>query len=241
MNLKNNLIQSCVCGNDSDFTKQVIHYLNVLKCNSCGVVHQDLEGWTPDRYSNFYKNDYHINFQQKKGVVSYKDRYDHDCMVAEKRLNSYDSFLKQGMIGLDVGSSNSAFVHRANLRKLDCTGLEPGMEIGDDQCTIRGTLESADLNADHYDFITMHDSIEHMIDVNRALTVVKRILKKGGLLFVDLPDYFIPDGYHHWKKIEHLWLFSQDDFKKLLEQWGFFIEQITTPIPGKLVFFARKQ
>jgi hypothetical protein len=86
----------------------------------------------------------------------------------------------------------------------------------------------------------MHDSIEHMIDVNAALQKVHNILKIGGQVIIDLPDYFSPSGSHHWKKIEHLWFFTEDQFEKVLYNNGFKVVRTTTPIPGKMVFYANK-
>lgn len=238
MMLENNLIQKCTCGNTTLFTELVINGLDVIKCNECQVIHQKLEGWAKEDYYNFYKTDYHTKYQEEKKVVTYQDRYDHDCVVANKRLASY-KFTPMA-VGLDIGSSNSAFVHRALTRNLKCIGLEPGENIGDDSLTIRGTLETADLESNHFDFVTMHDSIEHMIDVNFALDKIYKILKFNGQLILDLPDYFIPEGAHHWKRIEHLWFFSQDQLLEILKSYRFKLMKVTTPIPGKLVFFTRK-
>lgn len=235
-----NLIQACVCGNTRVFSRQVEHDIPVLECHDCGVIHQLLEGWDEERYLDFYRKEYHTQFQEHKRVITYQDRYEHDRKVSRKRLDAYEKFIEPGMKGIDIGSSNSAFVHEANDLGYNCVGLEPGHDIGDDKVTIRGTLKSARLEANFYDFVTMHDSIEHMVDVNRALEIVKRILKPDGVLIVDLPDYFIPSGYHHWKQIEHLWFFTKFQFLNILTKYGFMVEQITQPIPGKLVFYARK-
>lgn len=238
--IENNLITSCVCGNTTDFKISLVNNLNVVKCNVCGVAHQELKRWTPDQYFDFYKSDYHLKYQKKKGVTNYADRYKHDCNVADMRLDSYSPFLVQGMTGLDIGSSNSAFVHQARKRNLQCLGLEPGEHIGDDSVTIRGTLETVHLNSNHFDFVTMHDSIEHMIDVNSALNIIYNILTSDGYLILDLPDYFIPEGQHHWKYIEHLWFFSRTEMLDILKKHGFTIIKIAIPIPGKIVFYSRK-
>ena len=236
--IENNLIKKCTCGNDRLFTNTFVNMLEVVACEKCDVIHQHLEGWSNDDYHNFYRHDYHKKYQEEKGVITYQDRYEHDCHVADLRLDAYQ--LPANSVGLDIGSSNSAFVHRARARGIQCLGLEPGDDIGDDQVTIRGTLESADLDPEHFDFVTMHDSIEHMIDVNSALQKVKAILKHNGQLILDLPDYFSPSGAHHWKRIEHLWFFAEDQFEKILCNNGFKTDKITTPIPGKLVFYTRK-
>lgn len=239
--INNNLIKSCICGNETLFKKSKINGLDVLTCIDCGTIHQELNGWTLDQYVNFYKTDYHKQYQEKKGVVTYAERYEHDCQVADIRLESYKDFIKPGMQGLDIGSSNSAFVHRARAKNINCLGLEPGENIGDPSVTIRGTLETAQIESNHFDFVTMHDSIEHMINVEYAMSKVKNILKQKGILIVDLPDYFVDAGKHHWKYIEHLWMFSKSDLEDFLWIWGFDIVKVESPIPGKLVFFARKR
>jgi SAM-dependent methyltransferase len=239
--IENNLIKSCVCGNTDCFNKTLLNNLAVIECKSCGVLHQELVGWTKEKYYNFYKTDYHNTYQKTKGVMTYEDRYDHDCRVADLRLDSYRQYLLAGMTGLDIGSSNSAFVHRARSRSISCLGLEPGEHIGDNAVTIRGTLDTVHLNPDHFDFVTMHDSIEHMIDVAATLNRIHTIIKSGGYLILDLPDYFVPAGQHHWKKIEHLWFFNRQNMKEILASHGFEVLAVTEPIEGKLVFYTRKK
>jgi SAM-dependent methyltransferase len=212
--------------------------LPVMACDKCNVIHQDLEGWDANQYFNFYKTDYHKTYQEDRGTMTYEERYAHDCQVADMRLDDYN--LPQGSLGLDIGSSNSAFVHRANSRGLRCLGLEPGETIGDDSVTVRGTLETAYFNPEYFDFVTMHDSIEHMIDMIGSLQLVKNILKPNGLVIIDLPDYYSPSGSHHWKTIEHLWFHTEDQFIDVLTRVGFKVVEKTNPIPGKLVFYARK-
>jgi SAM-dependent methyltransferase len=236
--LENNLIKSCVCGNNNKFSKLFVNMLPVVACDNCDIIHQDLEDWTPEKYLNFYKTDYHLEYQKNRGTMTYEERYEHDCRVADIRLDAYR--IPDYSIGLDIGSSNSAFVHRARARNIQCLGLEPGEDIGDESVTIRGTLETAYLNPDHFDFVTMHDSIEHMVDVNGALEKIHKILKENGTLILDLPDYFSPKGQHHWKHIEHLWFFTEEQFADVLKNNGFEVFNITKPIPGKLVYYTRK-
>jgi SAM-dependent methyltransferase len=239
--IKNNLVKRCVCGNTEIFKKTRINGLDINECKSCGVMHQELVGWTSEQYYNFYKTDYHNDYQKKKGVITYQDRYEHDCRVADLRLDSYMQYLQPDMSGLDIGSSNSAFVHMARNRSISCLGLEPGEHIGDDAVTIRGTLDTVHLNPGYFDFVTMHDSIEHMIDVDTVLTQIHTIIKSGGYLILDLPDYFVPAGQHHWKYIEHLWLFGRADMEEILGNHGFEVLSVTKPIPGKLAFYTRKK
>lgn len=236
--LENSLIKKCTCGNETNFVKLFVNMLPVVSCEKCDVIHQDLDGWTAEQYFDFYKTEYHQHYQENRGTMTYEERYEHDCGVSDMRLDAYN--LPAGYLGLDIGSSNSAFVHRANARGLRCLGLEPGANIGDDSVTVRGTLETAYFNPEYFDFVTMHDSIEHMIDMTGALQRVNAILKVGGYAVIDLPDYFSPQGSHHWKHIEHLWFHTEDQFIKVLNANGFSLIKTTQPIPGKLVFYTKK-
>jgi SAM-dependent methyltransferase len=239
--LQNNLINHCICGNETDFAFENRHGIAVVKCNQCGIVHQQLAGWDEERYFNFYKEEYHDHYMKIKGVDTYQSRYEHDCNVARLRLSQYGPFyISAPSSGLDIGSSNSAFVHEANKLGFNVKGLEPGTDIGDDAVTIRGTLDTINLDQLEFDWITMHDSVEHMIDVGRALSQVYKILKDGGILILDLPNFFVKEGLHHWKYIEHLWFFSRDQMTDILNKQGFTVIRTDVPIAGKLVFYCRK-
>lgn len=239
MNLENALIKQCICGNTDELTQNIHNEVDLLCCNKCGLTHQLLYNFSHSDLNEFYIKKYHLDFQQQKDFTPYRDRYIHDCKVADNRISAYQTFIKKGMVGLDIGSSNSAFVHRCIAQGIDCVGLEPGEHIGDSAVTIRGTLDSFQVDTDSYNFVTMHDSIEHMIDPAGALDKVHRMLMPHGIAIIDLPDFYIPAGDHHWKVIEHLWYFKQNEFIDLLMKKGFNVELVTTPIPGKLVFFAR--
>jgi SAM-dependent methyltransferase len=238
--LDNNLIQTCTCGNIESFEKKTLNNLPVVECKACGVIHQDLPGYDAEKYYSFYKNDYHEGFQKNRGTMTYEERYEHDVKISELRLQEYRFYIHPPHVGLDIGSSNSAFVHTANKQGYNCMGLEPGENIGDDSVTIRGTLQNIDLQLGYYDFVTMHDSIEHMVNVNDALHKVFAILKSNGRLILDLPDYFNTSGSHHWKEIEHLWFFTESQFDQILRSHGYYVDTVKKPIPGKLVFYARK-
>ena len=239
---KDNLIKICTCGElvADNWLKFDKHNCEFLVCPRCNVWHQFLSGWSEDDYLNFYKTEYHIGYQKKKQVVTYNDRYNHDRTVSEARIQAYRNFISPPMKGLDIGSSNSAFVHVANEQGYHCIGLEIGANIGDDSVTVRSNLENSQFELYSFNFITMHDVIEHMIDPIRALKKVYDLLTEHGVLIVDLPNYWIREGEHHWKHIEHLWIWSARQFADLLKKQGLAVQSVTEPIPGKLVFYARK-
>lgn len=238
--VKDNLIKECSCGNSDNFNYKIYNNIELLVCNSCQTPHQYLPGWSVKDVTNFYHQKYHSEEQIKIGLREYKNRYKHDYKIAEVRLDAYSRFLPIHAQGLDIGSSNSAFVHAANNRGYNFIGIDPGKDIGDDALTIRSTIEDYNFEDKKYNFITMHDSLEHMVDVRNIMTKIVSILEKQGVLIIDIPDYFVPEGQHHWRPIQHLWYWNRQQMINFLEGFNLKILQVTNPIPGKLVFYAEK-
>lgn len=238
--IKDNLIQECSCGETKNFSLTNINDIPLLICTQCGVPHQYLPGWKSQDIVDFYSKKYHSEEQIKIGLREYKNRYDHDFQISNLRLNEYKDFLWDNIKGLDIGSSNSAFVHAARAKDFNFIGIDPGCNIGDDNLTIRSVIQEHDFKNETFDIITMHDSLEHMVEVRKVLKTVSKILNYNGTLIIDLPDYYIPEGRHHWRPIQHLWYWNKEQMVKFLLEFGLSVIKITTPIPGKLVFYAKK-
>lgn len=100
-------------------------------------------------------------------------------------------------------------------------GAERGIEIR------AGGAEAWEDAAGTFDFVTMSHVVEHVHDPVATLQTVYRLLKPGGLLFVDTPnidaaghDEFGPD----WRGLEpprHLVLFNRDSLTAALSRAGF--------------------
>jgi len=218
-----------------------MHDIPVLVCGNCGVIHQYLPDWSHDKLDEWYRKHYHSDVQEAIGHQAYHARYENDKKVAMIRLDAYQDLIKENMTGLDIGSSNSAFVHACRERGINCWGIEPGESIGDDSVTIRTTIEDCDLDLCSQDFITMHDSLEHIVDVNSTLKKVQQFLKPQGILIVDIPDYFVESGLHHWRIVQHLWFWNQEQMTQLFSIHGLAVFKVTRPIPGKIVFYCEKK
>jgi len=238
--ISNNLIQECSCGETKNFISKIINDIPLLICNVCDVPHQCLPGWTPEMIVEMYKTTYHSEEQKKIGLREYKDRYNHDYKVAKLRLDAYHNYISRSTIGLDVGSSNSAFVHAARHEGLDFIGIDPGHEIGDSNLTIRSTIQDYEFEDRKFNLITMHDSLEHMVEVRNIVTKIVSILEDKGFLIIDIPDYYVPEGIHHWRPVQHLWYWNKHQMIQFLNYFNLSVVEVANPIPGKLVFYAQK-
>ena len=236
--LDQGVITACTCGNNVFFQRCTVNDIDLLVCENCHTAHQYLPNWTEKQIEEFYQSFYHTTEQVKIGCTEYKDRYDHDCRISQIRLNAYADYIKPAAKLLDIGSSNSAFVHVARSRGIDSIGIEMGLDIGDDAVTIRGNIKDSDLAENSFDFITLHDVIEHIVDPLAVLEKIKYICRPDGILIIDLPNYWTEAGRHHWRPVQHLWYWNEDQMCEVLEAVGFNIIKVVEPIPGKLVFYA---
>jgi SAM-dependent methyltransferase len=234
------LLKFCICGSEKT-ERDIIHKIQVLICKDCGIMRQDLPGYTQEMYFNYYSTDYHTAEQEKIGCVAYKERYSHDKQIAKIRCAEYEKTIDIRFRNriLDIGSSNNAFVDYMNENGYCANGIEIGEEgKKHKETTYTRDLLELNLEADSFDLITLHDVFEHLIDPNEYLKEIKRILKSGGKLVLDLPHYFVPEGVHHWRPVQHLWFFDENQTKKILSDAGFGIVAVKTPIPSKIVFYC---
>jgi SAM-dependent methyltransferase len=175
---------------------------------------------------DWYANEYNTHYQNSIGRDSYASRYKHDLAVANVRLDKYKL---SGRV-LDVGCGNGAFVDACRARGLDAEGTILG--DGDEYQYYKGELSSIHFPTGHFDVVCYHDVLEHVQDPIAELKEARRILKIGGRLIVDFPRFWAPEGQHHWRPIEHLWMLTPEQLANTLKEAGFDISEVQNPIQG---------
>lgn len=223
------LLPRCVCGSASvAVSPQQLRGIPVQQCAQCGIVRQEVY-MTPDVLRHWYRYKYF------DGV--YTHTYEHDCAVAEQRLDAYA--IPVGKNLLDVGSGNGAFVRCAMSRGLNAWGQDLA-EQGSDPHVYVGPLEEVAFPAERFDVVTIHDVLEHWVDPLAALRECHRVLGPQGQLIVDFPRFFHESGAHHWKLVEHLWMLDEDQLVALIQRAGFTVTAVEHPIPSKVVVRATR-
>lgn len=222
------LLPQCTCGS-SGAAGIVVHNIPILECTQCGVMRQ-LVTMTPTQVADWYR--------EKYLAEAYYHTFEHDLLVAKKRLTAYR--LTAGVKILDVGCGNGAFVQAARAAGLDAWGQELSKDSDSDFIYAGQQLEDVAFPTDNFDVITLHDVLEHLPRPLDTLREVRRILKRPGKLIVDFPRFHHESGVHHWKAVEHLWMFTEDQLRELLVAAGFQVTAVSYPIPSKVVLEAEK-
>jgi len=104
--------------------------------------------------------------------------------------------LKQGSNFLDIGCGKGRLGEylRANFRA-SVTGIELFPEYAEDAAKVLnhvvcGNIEQLNLNShfESYDYIIFSDSLEHLIDPERALLKVRSLLRPDGSILLSIPN-----------------------------------------------------
>lgn len=155
-----------------------------------------------DRY---YKK---IYYQETKG--SYQKSYTPDELKwIENNLKIIQTTLKsivgknlKGKTFLDIGSGEGWALHQ--FHKIGCNVL--GIDLSSygiirfnrpmlkyfQQCNLDDFLRDAVKNKNIYDLINLTNVIEHVLEPEKLLTSIKKILNPGGVVIVTFPNDFSP-------------------------------------------------
>lgn len=218
------MISVCICGSTKLRDSGIYLDIPIKSCDSCDTIHQFVDK-TPAELNAWYS---------KYFAETYIHNANHDRIVAKKRVTAYGEALT-GRV-LDFGCGHGSFVDVARAQGVDCVGVDPHS----DSCShsYHAQLRDVHFPVDYFDVVTIHDVLEHLVDPVNTLQEMARIIKSGGTLFLEFPDFFARAGEHHWKPIEHLWILREKQIYNMLSSSGFVVQSVTRPIPGKLLFEA---
>lgn len=185
---------------------------------------------TVAQHDDYYRQQYH------KGV--YTHSFEQDVDTARTRLKRYA--IPRGKSMVDVGCGNGAFLVEAEKGGLDVTGVEVAVGACQHRNTYERDLTDIHFPTDSFDVLCSHDCIEHLRDPLRHVQECFRITAMGGRALFEVPDFHGRGGKKHWKAVEHIWVFTRDHMQFLLEQAGFKVDKVLSPVSGKVLFDCTK-
>lgn len=144
---------------------------------------------------------------------------------------------------LDVGCGNGSYL--LGLKSLGWNAREQlygidfkspvlkELQEQEDINTMEGNFIEMDLPENFFDVVTFRHVLEHFSDPSAALKKAYRILKPGGVVLIDVPNFKSIEALFlfkdKWFAIEaprHLYHFSPETLKGLLNKAGFVEEKI---------------
>jgi ubiquinone/menaquinone biosynthesis C-methylase UbiE len=248
--LKLTRVACCVCDSDdaapvgvgADFEYRTSKDSFVaMQCAGCGLVYLNPR---PDvsEFERIYPANYHaFDFSEKDFGIVYKIR----SRLEARRVLSWCKDLADDAKILDIGCGDGFHLNLLKEYGNKTWQLE-GIDVDERAAQMAhmsgltvhlGTVETLDLPKNAYDFAFMIQTIEHVAHPEKVLAAVFEILKPNGKLVVvtdntDSVDFTLFKksywgGYHfprHWN------LFNRKSLKKLAENCGFGVADLTTQV-----------
>lgn len=208
---------------------------HVTRCSNCGLLITDPRP-APSSIGIFYEGGFYEKEegQLKKTVVNpvmnvlHKFRFRHVKKVSPKgRL-------------LDVGCGKGKFVNTVAGQGWEAWGIEPSkrsLSYAKSEGGARiygGRFEDVELPEKYFDVITMWHTLEHFYDPVQTLRQAGEKLKDNGYIVIRVPNSDSWDfriGKEKWFHLDlprHLYHFTPETMKKLLEKAGYQVVSMST-------------
>jgi 2-polyprenyl-3-methyl-5-hydroxy-6-metoxy-1,4-benzoquinol methylase len=171
-------------------------------------------------YSKEYFNDY-----LKTEAIHLKNRF-------EKRIKQIKKIKFPGTL-LDVGCGIGTFLRLARDEGYEASGVELSSYAAEyaknnfGLSVFNGELPDADFAPKSFDIITLWHILEHVADPKKFLKEVNRLLKKDGLLVIEVPNIgsiAAKFSLMNWELMapkEHLFYFKPHIISRILKETGF--------------------
>jgi SAM-dependent methyltransferase len=219
----------------------------VLRCRGCDLSYTNPRpAWTslgryyPDNYPSYQLR---LGEQGKptlgeRATTWFTSQFERAKIEAAGRLLGLDASTRL----LDVGCAQGTFLAGA-VKRFRVQGAGVDMSAASIHYArerfglyaLEGTLEDAAFPAGAFDAATMWHELEHELEPRRALREVHRVLKPGGMLLVEVPNFGSREaglfGQYWWilHLPNHLTHFTRDTLTTMLEAEGFAVRGVELP------------
>jgi len=218
-----------VCGSKRiEFYTEKNNY-KLHKCLDCDLV---FVFPLPDNLDSIYKEEYFKNDKKSKGFgyVNYEKDKEPMRVVFVRYLKRLEK-MTEGRNIFDVGAATGYFLDLAHERGWKTYGSEiseyaAGLARKKDHTIFLGDLVGIKLQKG-IDAVTMWDILEHLDNPIEYMKIINKILKPGGRLVINTIDrgsLWARFWGREWNMIippEHLFYYSRQNLKILLERTGF--------------------
>lgn len=203
----------------------------VVRCRQCGLVYLNPR-LKPELIIDAYAEGEDQSFiaQDPMRVRTFEKALRRLAVTHQLKLNKKTQVL-------DIGCAGGAFLQAARNLGLSTIGIEPNKWLSDYAKREHGLDVRPGILSDHrfpdnsFDLITLWDVIEHVPDPGAELTEIHRILKPGGLLVINYPDYqswparLLGRKWPFWLSV-HLTYYTPKTIRQHLSQTGFEVKAL---------------
>jgi len=198
----------------------------IHKCNHCGHLFNKLTIEKLKELQLYYEDEYAIN---NLSVDDNTDRPGSENVFTIERYTQLFSFIspylnKDSRI-LDIGCARGGFLNfliEKGFRNV--YGIDPIKNYVDNAIIKNvklGSVYSIPLDDNSIDIVILDQVLEHLYDLNTAMIEIYRVLDKGGICYIGVPDAERYNDIYYYIMREHLQHFKLNTLKLLAERSRF--------------------
>lgn len=163
------------------------------------------------------------------------------------RKSAY-SYVPHGVRVLDIGCGSCESIGYHLSRGCIASGVESDMNVSKVAETYGynvkiGTFSPDDYGKDSFDYITLDQVLEHMVDPFQCLADIYRVLRHNGKVIISTPNIagwgagFFKGKWIHWHPPYHIHLFSAGSLAILARKTGYNLKSIRTQTSSDWLHF----
>lgn len=216
---------------------------SLKECSNCHLVVTDPRPEN-DRLGDYYLSGDYISHNDKPTSITDRIYVVARSFALKRKIKLIEQFHNsKNKTLLDYGCGTGHFLKASQNAGWSITGVEPSAiareaAIRNTGATISSSIDT--LSQHRFTTITLWHVLEHIPELNQALTKFHELLAENGTLFIAVPNHSSDDGQRYqalWAGYDvprHLWHFTPQNMKTLIEKHGFQLKQI---LPMKLDAF----
>lgn len=182
----------------------------------------------PENLDHYYQSeDYISHTDAKRSLFERIYHFVKQYTLSQKERIIYSELNRKGNL-LDIGAGTGDFLAYAKAKNWEVVGIEPnqkakGLALKKGVLFVDNTTELSD---NSFDVITMFHVLEHVENLDKQLSELKRISKPNGIIIIAVPNYKSYDAEYYkefWAAYDvprHLWHFSKTSIQKLFSEKG---------------------
>lgn len=245
-----------ICGSDEFVLLHKTKQYHFGRCRNCGFFYLNpMPKMTEEEIRQFYQSysynrQFIQNFEEYRSLIQYS---------LEGKINTIKNLLEINNIDqswkfLDIGCGGGGYVYAAKELGLEAHGVD----IDANSCAFaqsmglnvfNGELKEAGYPNGYFDIIQIKQVLEHISDPREFLSEVRRILSDRGIVVIDVPNQngLIPNikillnwknnEYGFLQPMRHLYAYTAESLKYLLEQIGLQVIKHFTSGPGDPIYY----
>jgi 2-polyprenyl-3-methyl-5-hydroxy-6-metoxy-1,4-benzoquinol methylase len=218
----------------------------LLKCQNCG--HMFLQGeFSPEVLRDLYSNYYPRSQFDLESYRPYKEASGFKAWL-EGEKNAAFRWVPRNVRVLDIGCGFGESLGYHAARGCDVYGVEADENIRRvaEKFGYKvhvGLFDPAVYEANFFDYVTMHQVIEHVTDPVQTLRGIARVLKPGGVAVLSTPNAggwgarIFGRLWINWHAPYHLQFFTLRSMRLAAEQAGLVVEKADTVTPSAWLHF----